>query len=167
MGGATWRKPGRTCPDRSWCRTTSSDTMESGDTDRQLSRAELWQEHLEERGEGKRFERVNGRTRRAGTTRPPGWESHRWRARLHSASLRCARRTPHSKTPDANRTPLLTTLIGAVRPGASQGAPVRIGAGVGRPRPTRWKAATPIDHSHALNSGRNASEEEKGNALRE
>ena len=37
---------GLNCPDRSWCRTTSSDTKESGDTGRENSRDGLQEEHL-------------------------------------------------------------------------------------------------------------------------
>jgi hypothetical protein len=44
------------CPDRSWCRTTSSGTTERGDTGRAGSRDELWEEHLRAGGERKSFE---------------------------------------------------------------------------------------------------------------
>src|SRR6185436_2958596 len=66
MGGASWRKPGRTCPDRSWCRTTSPGTPTCGDTDRQTSRNELLEQHLRAGGEGKKeeaFRKGNGRRR--------------------------------------------------------------------------------------------------------
>ena len=89
----------------SWCRTTSSDTNESGDTDRQTSRAKLWPEPLA-RGEGKRFERVKGRGRWRRRTRAAGWGFHRWRAT--NASLKNTRRQPHA---------LLTTFIGAAAHG--------------------------------------------------
>src|SRR6185503_1149740 len=54
VGGASWRKPGRTCPDRSWCGTTSPGTPTCGDTDRQTSRDELLEQHLRAGGEGKK-----------------------------------------------------------------------------------------------------------------
>ena len=95
--------------------------MESGDTDWQTSRDELWKEPLG-RGERKNFERVNRPGRRSRRTRAAGWGTNRFRARLRSAPLHCARPAPHSKTPDGNLTTLLTTFIGAaaVVPTSSQ-----------------------------------------------
>src|SRR6185503_10566029 len=71
VGGASWRKPGRTCPDRSWCRTTSPGTSQCGDTDRQTSRDELLEQHLRAGGEGKKKKllgKENGRTRQSRAT---------------------------------------------------------------------------------------------------
>ena len=44
------------CPDRSWCRTTSSGTTERGDAGRPDSRDELLEEPLRAEGESKCFE---------------------------------------------------------------------------------------------------------------
>src|SRR6185503_9998712 len=97
VGGASWRKPGRTCPDRSWCRTTSPGTSQCGDTDRQTSRNVLLDQHLRAGGEGKEGKllgKENGRMRGSEQTVRAVARTQPLRAELRSLRVRSVGPSP-------------------------------------------------------------------------
>jgi hypothetical protein len=122
VGGAPGLRLGRPCPDRSWCRTTSPGTHESGDPDRQTSRNVLWEEPLpalRAGGERKKKKLLGRETDARLTVTPTGGPEGI--AALRAGSARFAYAAPdlrlkHSrKSWRTSQHPLLTTLIGLQR----------------------------------------------------